>query len=728
MAEKVTIQFNSIADNGQGQDVLLAGSPFQLFASIDNIDALGQLHGLPVDENVFVYIRNVLPNDSTRKQSAFYMHDYKTNHWQEVLLGTHSHENKEILDQLGNIDVENLPFGENKILSISRIDEDGSPASYAYKLEWKDRPKDLPEIPNDMLDRPVYLSVEDGNYVWKDKIIPAQTFQYKQVKVTEDDLSHTLIIKDLLYDPSEDTLLVFDRGQLLFDFKTEPYSDEFTHGVIIEAVEGTFEPDEVITVLVLKNGVKGFIDTIASEYLTKAEAVEILGGKGISLNNYVTKDEFNEKADKQHTHTQFSKLGHNHDERYAMFYHSHDGIYLRQHEVYTIIADVLNGLIQKDDGGNIIIDEKAFELFIKDSLKEIETGLKNYILQELDQKIIQSTKDEINSLLEDFNTDQIKVVTAGNTEQTLTDYLKEIQNKLNNAESTSSKIKFDTPITVNIGEGNSIGGFNDGDIITKDITLQEFTTKLLTNRVKPILKNPELNIKIESIYDNIRHTEKYEPGDVNVVFRVTPEFIQNDAGLLNDITIKIISYKDGTDEIEKETDEVSFMYDEFYEFQHDIYDGKSFDVIITASYNRGQIHYDNLKNTYVIESGQISKSQTIEGTRKSFIGKTTKNYRQAKAIETPKESFVMEVKGYQDLHDIILAFPTKDDVTIQNIFYKNQGCDVTNLFDESTVQISGANNYKPIDYDVYHLYCPGDLDDTLYFEIKIGRDKLYGEF
>ena len=118
--------------------------------------------------------------------------------------------------------------------------------------------------------------------------------------------------------------------------------------------------------------------------------------------------------------------------------------------------------------------------FIKDSLKEIETGLKNYILQELDQKIIQSTKDEINSLLEDFNTDQIKVVTAGNTEQTLTDYLKEIQNKLNNAESTSSKIKFDTPITVNIGEGNSIGGFNDGDIITKDITLQEFTTKLLT--------------------------------------------------------------------------------------------------------------------------------------------------------------------------------------------------------------------------------------------------------
>ena len=724
MAEKVTIQFNSIADNGEGQDILLAGSPFQLFASIDNIEALGQLHGLPVDENVFVFIRNVLPNDSTRKQSAFYMHDYQTNQWQEVLLGTHSHENKEILDQLGNIDAENLPFGENKILSISRVDEDGAPASYSYKLEWRDKPKELPSIPENMLDRPVYLSMENGNYVWKDKIIPAQTFQYKQVKVKEDDLSHTLIVKDLLYNPEEDSLLIFDKGQLLFDFKTEPYNDENSHGVIIEAVEGTFEPDEIITVLVIKNGVKGFIDTVASEYLTKAEAINILAGKGISLNNYVTKQEFNEKADKQHTHSQFSKLGHNHDDRYAMFFHSHDGIYLKQHEVYAIISDVLSKLLEDE---NFEIDEKDFETFIKDSVYQIEVNLKNYILNELDQKVKQTAQDEINTLLEDFNTDQIKIKINDNVaEQTLTDYLKDVQKKLNNAESTSSKIKFDTPITVNIGEGNSIGGFNDGDVITKDITLQEFTTKLLTNRVKPVLVNPELSFTIESVYDNIRHTSDYEPGDINVVFKVIPKFIQNDAGKLKELSIKIISYKDGIDEIEKETDFISF--EDSYQFQHNIYDGKSFEVLLKAKYERGQIYYDNFNSTYIIESGEILTNQIIEGQRKSFIGKTTKNYRQAKAIDTPKESFIMEVKGYQDLHDIILAFPKKDDVYIQNIFYKNQGCDVTNLFDEKVVELSGANDYKPIEYDVYHLYCPGDLDDTLYFDVKIGRDKLYGEF
>ena len=262
------------------------------------------------------------------------------------------------------------------------------------------------------------------------------------------------------------------------------------------------------------------------------------------------------------------------------------------------------------------------------------------------------------------------------------------------------------------------------------MTLQDVTYKLLTRRIVPTLVEPELNITIKSLYDEVRQTDQYEPGDKNIPFRLSYEFIQNDSGSLTSVLVRIISYKDGLDEVQSE-EEIDIYGLEYYDFYKDIYDGKSFEVIVTAAYEAGDYKTDNFgshsdgKNiTYNVKNGTIVKSHIIEGKRKSFIGKSNTNIRQAKAIDTPTKSFTMEVKGYQDMHHIIMAFPKTENVDVYNIFYKNQGCDVSNLFDISVREVSGANNYKPIEYDVYHLYCEGDLDDTLYFDVTLGRDKL----
>ena len=123
MAEKVTIQFSSIADQGQGEDIIVSGAPIELFTSVNSINDLQSIQGLPTDRDIIVYVRNVI-NSNTRQQSAFYKHDHDTNEWREVLLGSHSHENKEILDQIGNIDASNLPYDENKILTLKKEDID----------------------------------------------------------------------------------------------------------------------------------------------------------------------------------------------------------------------------------------------------------------------------------------------------------------------------------------------------------------------------------------------------------------------------------------------------------------------------------------------------------------------------------------------------------------------------------------------------------------------------
>ena len=70
MAEKVTINFGSFADNADNQDILIQG-PVEIFARVDKPQDLEYLADVPSDKNIFVFVENVSDETrSDRKQSA----------------------------------------------------------------------------------------------------------------------------------------------------------------------------------------------------------------------------------------------------------------------------------------------------------------------------------------------------------------------------------------------------------------------------------------------------------------------------------------------------------------------------------------------------------------------------------------------------------------------------------------------------------------------------------
>lgn len=722
MAEdKITIRFDSIADEGQGEDILV-GSPLEIFASVDTVDDLYLLQGLPEDEDIVVYVRNVL-NTSTRQQSTFYKYDHEKDRWNEILLGTHSHNNKELLDQLSNIDADNIPYNENRILTLKKVDEDGdedSDVAWKYKLEWMESPTELPEVPDNLKNSTVYLTTENGKYVWREKIVPTQTFQYKQIKVTNPISSKTIVVSDVDYNEEHgDQILLFDDGQLLYNLNIVKV-DERSVSITINDTEGNhvFTNGETVTLLIIRNGITGFLDTLASEYLTKEEAIDIFKeGKSISLKNYAKKTDLDKKADYQHTHTQFSKVGHVHDDRYAMFSHTHDGVYIHKSEVYALLSDVLTTIT----GSDVEVDQDA----INDIFGTALENLRQEFAVQLEQKAtITFVEEQIAQIQQQFNTDDITVYRNGQDFGTLTDYLGLLQSELTNAVKDATDVKFDFSGTddklyVQIGAGNYVGGYKNGDIITSGTSVQEFVRKLFTRTIEPNLAKPTVELKVTVNSSEDYKDRFYEPGDKDVSFRVTPEYKRNDGGRLTSSILTVTQYKDGVIIYQNEIDVTYLTY---VDVELDVYDGIFADFSIKSTFAAGTTRADNLGNyKYFVPETETTAEFQLTGNRKCFVGEYNgTDIRTAKLIEIPKDDFLIECKSYNNAHDIVLAFPSSENIKPHDVLYLNQGCLITDLFEYKQEKVSGANNYEPIMYDIYNLHLDEELNDLLYMKILIG--------
>ena len=708
--EKVTIHFNSVADDGEKQDILVEG-PVKIYKSVDNVEALHLLE-VPEDENVFVYVRNVI-NSNTRQKSAFYLHDCETDDWTEVLLGSHSHTNKEILDQLGNIDVSDLADG-NKILTIRAVDADGTDGNYAYKykLEWTEIPESLPEIPEEMQDAPAYLTVENGKYTWKNEIIPAQTFQYKQVVVETDAPIKQLRVKDLNYDPKYDEILIFDGSNLLTDceVKVEYDSESGEKYGLVQILSDNenmvFENGEKLTLLVIKSGVAGFLSQLADEYMSKADVVNLLSGKSITLDKYATKEDLKEKANTVHYHSQYAETGHLHDDRYAMYNHVHNQ-YITRSDVYGAISSVLSNLLDIEDP-NITIDN------INDTLGESLNLMKNELLTEITAKAdLAYVDEEVNILKRDFLNAEHVNITVNNRVYTLKDYIGMLETTIQTMSNNSTDVKFASNIRVQLGENRTLGGYANGDVISNNTTLHEFATKLLTSRIIPELKEPEFELLVDDA-DNLN-----EPGEKNKDYNIIAHFTQNDAG---DIQSIVLTVKKGDNVNQYQLrNNIPFKITDSL-----IYDGVSLELSATVTYLQGPSKMDNLgRSDYFVPAGTLTATNQVVGTRKIFAGKynPTIGYRSAGILDVPEgDSFVMVVKGYQDLHDIVIAIPDDTKLIIDDIFYRNQGCYVLDLFDyKEDILIPGALEYTPVKYKVYTFHTDGVLDQTMYFDVKLKR-------
>ena len=678
--EKVTLRIESY-DNDNDNEILIQG-PVQVWKSVESVSDLLLIDVREKiedeDENWVVYVKNVNdPADEVanhRYRGAYFKYNKDYQNWQEILLGTHSHENKAILDQISNVDTENLPDGEKKVLVIERNNSDGN-IKTEYNISWQDVPKGLPALPEVEKDAYKYLTTDsDGNLTWSNTFIPSESFSTKKLTVTKK--SQSITLENVVYKTS-DELFVFVGKNVLTDYKLDYNGDKLT----ITLINDYFDIGEKVNVLILKSGIQAVIDQI--ELNLKQELISQLSGGSVSLKDYYNKTESAQVfALKQHTHSQFAKKDHDHDWKYANFQHNH-AEYITREQVYGILAAAA------DEDGDINFDSAInnIEKTLTSLVTSYKTEIKIYV------------QDELKTVREERSNSDNIVVTSNNT--SLTDYLEYLKQSIKDIENIkSSEVILNSGI-VQIGEGNSIGGLNNGDRIPS--TLAGLLDKILKKRIPPKLVEPELKITVKQV--NARNVDEFEYGS-QVTIKVTPEFIQNDAG-------RIISFNltrsDNTEQVVQITNKEEFEI-------NNIILGNDIEFTLTVNYEEGPYHSDNLGlNNYSIKQGKLEYKFKPKVERYIFMG-TSKNeadlidYRNDDDIYIIREStFLNFIKSTlrfnheEGIKSLLFAFPIKQENTldIETIDYVNQGVDMTDLFIETTEVIPGAGSDTGIEYKVY---------------------------
>ena len=613
---KVTIQFGGY-DDTQDQTIMFEG-PIEVNKTVDNVNLLYLVDVSQYEpgSSVIVFVRNINDENATKGKipyrGSFFKYDWDKSGWIQIVVGNHSHSNMEILDQLGTINTDSMAVGEKKVVSIEKIDpdEDNNIKTVDYKVNFETI-NSLPDVPEDAKGKPLYLSTDqNGGYEWTNSFVPAQTFKLLKFVVTSEShisdkelFINQKILNDnnIYFDPSlNDDILAFDTGSLLnTSYKKD---DSGLYIYINENDTNQFQVDETITILIIRNGIAGLLDTIKEQYLTKAEAIELLSNGTINLNSYITKDDLKKYAAQiNHTHSQYIRKGDYDifDYRYADFQHTHTE-YTTREQVLSIIADAAG------ESGEIDTD-KIIETIVTSLEKKIQELNQNYYDKSQVDSLIEAAKKEVS------NSDAIEVTFDG---RNLTDYLRYLDNKQNeilHVDADTVELEDDR---VNLGEGETLGGLSNGEEIKKGTTLTQLIHRLITKEKPPVLLKPE--ISFDYVLSN-------NDAGSNASLKITPKFIQNDAGNLSELTLKIYS---------SDSDENVYLERSLYNNQEETIsnllmnayssDGKCYRVKIIAKYNSGEAVLSNIGISYQINSGEISKEIILYNTRKMYLGTLTR--------------------------------------------------------------------------------------------------------
>jgi len=233
----------------------------------------------------------------------------------------------------------------------------------------------------------LYLSIDnEGNTYWDNTLLPSQTFykktlhlyknangsnlirnlKEKKFKVTNSETnsieSPTLkyitftnvnFNYDLTTEGKQDFPLLMINDAIAFDVKYAVngssldfyFKDNdqlYKYGLLGDKDEETGNYTEAetvdvyITLLVVRNSANNSIaDEIARNYVSKKDAVSILSNGTIDLSDYATKSDLLKVSKVGHTHSEYSRVGHNHDSRYAMYKHTHP-------EISAVMAEIIN--------------------------------------------------------------------------------------------------------------------------------------------------------------------------------------------------------------------------------------------------------------------------------------------------------------------------------------------------------------------------------------------------
>lgn len=739
--KKVTIQFGGY-DDTQDQTIMFEG-PLEVNKTIDNVNLLYtiDLSQYEKGSSVIVFVRNT--NDTTVEQGkipyrgSFYKYDWDKEGWLQIVLGNHSHSNIDILDQLGTINTDSMTTGEKKVISIEKIDpdEDNNIRTTDYKISFEEI-NSLPNIPEDVKGKPLYLSADkEGQFEWTNSFVPAQTFKLLKVILNNDTIINTKeikITKDILdsnevyfNEELDDEILVFDTGSLL-NTNSKKDLDNNLIITINDSDSNIFEENEILTILVIRNGIAGLLDSIKNQYITKAEAIDLLTNGTINLNSYITRDDLKKYAAKiDHTHSQYLRKNDYDifDYRYADFQHTHAN-YTTREQVLAIIADAAG------ETGEIDTD-KIIEEIVKSLEKKIEELNLNYYTKPQVDDLISAAKKEVS------NSDAIEVTFDG---RNLTDYLKYLDNKqqeILHVDADTVELENDR---VNLGDGETLGGLSNNDEILKGTTLTQFVHKLITKEKIPTLINPEIKYEYELSDDDAGATS---------ILKLTPIFIKNNAGNLSNLTIKIFMSDD---------DSALYIERECYNNQEEIFsnlimnayaeDGRCYRIKIIAEYLDGEIITSNIGKQYQILKGQVETELLLYNTRKMYVGVTKRiitsetELTQDDLFDIVNDSntvfkYKLNKENYNsDLNvtfipeslgqTILFALPDNSNIKLNKAIFLNQHFDMLDDFNSFREIIpdmkhqteNKINNY----YTIYYYTLSQPIISELNFILKFRKD------
>jgi hypothetical protein len=688
-------------------------------------------------QDVIVYVRNVLDEVSPgvvqdlKFRGAYFYYRELTDSWQEIMLGTHTHENKAFLDKLDSVDVSGQ-VGSKKFFTLEITDTDESGATYEYNINWEDLPEPIPVVPESDLGKNLYLGLDsEGKAEWKNNLLAAQAFQVKSRKVEATGL--TISFDGVEFNQSLDEVLVLVGKFFVYNIERPIQYSQLTKTLTIKLISDpdsseevqSLEVGETVTIIVIRNGAAAILDTLATDYVTKDEAITLLSGGSVNLSDYATKADLRGYAKKYHTHSQFARADHEHDYRYAMFNHTH-AEYLTRKTALELIQQTLIGT----GGDSVISTLTAISDYLNNNSEVLAT-----LATKAELADIQSQIDAINASLDindegstfrvqldsylnnrTFDSHQINtgLLDEGGINKNLNQVLTEIREDIDAdlGKTDTKEVILDEDIPVLLSSGENQGDYTTGNTAERGQTMKQILFRLLQREIVPSYVVGVLSASFSAEPQNPEVGEEVE-------LLVSPTFVRNDSGLLN--SFSIVKQVDGVVEVLHTSASLSAVTANVQALEQET------EIIVSASYLAGEPKFTNIDAFYgrttpdrevpgKIQAGSTNTiSYSLSGKRAVFFGASSatpeisgSSIRALFERDLPQSlsSFDYEYSVPAGSRFILFAMPQSSGQLSRIVYLEQSGLDIKELFSEQTVAVPGANGFSPAFYTVYSLSLP----------------------
>lgn len=317
----------------------------------------------------------------------------------------------------------------------------------------------------------LYLTTDDeGNIHWDNVLVPSQTFYAKTKILKNVDLEFSRNIINITFENvnykvgTDFPILIIDNN---FIFNAN-YSQQDNGDLNITVDVSPYlltSSDLTITLLVIKNTAAGSIsEELAENYVSKRDAVDILSHGKLDLTDYVKKTDLMKYSKIGHTHSEYATKGHNHDSRYANYYHTHP-------EIYAVIASITGDEVTREQIEEWLnnLDERQTELLLKilDNVG-IKNENGNYYIEDTNIRLSEDLVNDINEKIDELNSkypDSANILKLNSETATVLDALRLLVLFFERDTVNDDQVKLLTDIVPDLSNG-PIGW------ITKDLMLK----------------------------------------------------------------------------------------------------------------------------------------------------------------------------------------------------------------------------------------------------------------